>query len=284
MVQPFLTYELDLLLEAISDGTDTVGRTRALFRTAWSAAALVAPLLLGALLVSSDSYDRVFVAAAAALAPLIIFFNANRLPRGPSPKLVATKNSLRHILRNRDLSAVIAGNFFLYLFLAWAPLYAPLYLHDVVGIAWSNLGWMFAVMLLPYSLLEYPASWLADRYLGDKELMAVGFLVAGGGLAALAFVTPTTSLVNVLIILIVSRAGAALIEAMVDAHFFRRVSRRDINSVGIFRATWPLSFAIAPAIGSLLLLCGGYSALFLWTGACVTIGGTVCAFLIKDFK
>jgi MFS family permease len=283
-VQPFLSYSFDLLVEAVTADTATVGRTRALFRTVWSIAALAGPLLLGALLVDADSYGRIFIVAAATLAPLIIFFSANHLPKGPAPKFEHMKDTVRHIFRNRDLGAVTFGNLLLYLFLVWMPVYTPLYLHDVIGISWANLGWIFSVMLLPYIFLEYPASWIADRYVGDKEMMLGGFLIAGVSLAALAFLTPASSLVTILVILLCSRVGAALIEAMVDAHFFRRVSKRDINSVSVFRSVWPLAYFIGPILASGLLVCGGYSTLFLVTGAFIVIAGTASTLLIKDFK
>ena len=283
-VQPFLSYGFDLLLEATVAGNNTVGRTRALFRTAWNIAMLAAPLLLGALLVDSDSYGRIFIVAAAMLAPIVIFFTANRLPQGPAPKFAHMWGTFLHIVHNRDLAAVTFGNLLLYLFYVWMPLYTPVYLHDVLGIPWSSLGWIFAIMLIPYVVVEYPAGWIADRYLGDKELMLAGFLIAGGGLAALALLTPATPLLVILAILTGSRVGAALIEAMVEAHFFRRVSKRDINSVSVFRGVWPASYFIAPVAGSLLLVYGNYSVLFLCTGGFIAVFGIIATLLIKDFR
>jgi MFS family permease len=194
------------------------------------------------------------------------------------------QNTLRHIVRNRDLAAVTVGNLVLYLFYVWAPLYVPVYLHDVLGFPWTSLGLIFSVMLIPYVIVEYPAGWIADRYLGDKELMFGGFLIAGASLAALSVVTATTPLVVILIILTISRVGSALTESMVEAHFFRRVSKRDINSVSVYRSVWPLSYIIAPIIGGFLLIHGGYHTFFLVTGALVMAGGGIATLLIKDFR
>ena len=60
-IQPFLSYEFDLLLEATIVDENTTGRVRAVFRTAYNTAALAAPLLLGALLANSNDYGRVGV-------------------------------------------------------------------------------------------------------------------------------------------------------------------------------------------------------------------------------
>ena len=283
-MQPFLSYQFDLLLEATVADMSTTGRVRALFRTAWSVAALAAPLLLGALLAQSDSYGRVFIAAAAMLVPIVVLFATKSLPKGPAPRFAHMQDTFVSILRDRDLAAVTFGNLLLYLFYVWMPLYTPIYLHGVLGISWSDLGWLFAVMLIPYVVIEYPAGWVADRFLGDKELMLAGYLIAGGATATLAFFTPTTSLIVILAALIISRIGSALVESMVEAHFFRRISKRDINSVSVFRGVWPLSYIIGPVVGSVILIYGGYTALFLLTGGFIAIAGVLTTLFIKDFR
>ena len=93
-------------------------------------------------------------------------------------------------------------------------------------------------MLIPYVLIEYPAGWIADRFIGDKEFMFVGFLIAGASLASISLLTPTSSLFLILCILVMSRAGGALIESMTEGHFFRRVSEKDINSISVFRGVY----------------------------------------------
>jgi MFS family permease len=283
-VQPFLAYQFDLLIEATFTDSNATGRVYSLFRTAWNTAALAAPLLLGALLANSDSYGRIFLACAAMLAPLVILFTIRKLPASPAPQLTRMGDTLRTIFHNRDLSAVMVGNLLLYLFLVWMPLYTPVYLHNVLGVSWTNLGWIFAIMLIPYVVVEYPAGWIADRYLGDKEMMFVGFIIAGAGLAALAWLTPTSSLLTILLILTGSRVGAALVESMVNAHFFRRISKRDVNSVSVYRSVWPLSYLIAPLVGSVLLVYGSYSTFFISTGAFIIVAGVTATLLIKDFQ
>lgn len=282
-LQPLLAYELDLLLEATVAEEGTTGRVRTIFLTAWNIASLIAPLFVGVLLANSDAYGRIFLAAVAALVPFVVLFAARRLPRGAPLSPSPMRETLNCILRDRDRTAVIVGHLVLYLFYIWAPLYVPIYLHNVLGISWSNLGWMFSVMLIPYVLIEYPAGWIADRVLGDKELMIAGFLIAGGALASVSILTTTTPIFLILLILIGSRVGAALIESMNEGHFFRRVSERDINSVSIFRGVWPLADVIGPIVGSLILVFGNYQLLFVLTGGFVGLAGVAVTLLIKDF-
>lgn len=283
-LQPFLSYELDLLLEAASSGAGMAGRVRALFLTAWNAGAFIAPLLIGALLANSDAYGRVFIAAAAALVPFIVLFAARRLPTGAIPEPSPMSETLACIFHNRDLAAVSVAHIVLWFFYVWAPLYGPIYLHSVLGFSWADLGWIFSIMLIPYVLLEYPAGWLADRFIGDKEMMLAGFLVAGAALSSLGLLTSSSSLTLVLCILIVSRSGAALIESMTEGHFFRRVTARDVNSVSFFRGAWPLAYVIGPIIGSTILFFGSYQLLFLLTGGFIAIAGSIATLMVKDFR
>lgn len=283
-LQPFLAYELDLLLEATVTEKSTMGRVRSMFLTAWNAAALAAPLLIGALLVRSDAYSHVFLAAAIALVPFITLFAARRLPEVKTPQLPHMIDTLRCILRDRDLAAVTFGHLLLYLFFIWAPLYVPVYLHAELGIPWSELGWIFFVMLLPYVLIQYPSGVLADRYIGDKEMLFAGFFLAGISLAAVGLFSSATPLIVIAGVLIASRVGSALIESMTEGHFFRRVSEKDINSVSVFRGIWPLANLAAPIVGSLILLFGNYQLLFFLTGGFIALAGVGATAFIRDFR
>ncbi len=283
-LQPFLAYQLDLLLEAASAEASTTGRVRALFLTAWNIAALLAPLLIGALLIQGDEYNRVFLAAAGVLIPFVVLFTARKLPKGNPPVLSRMGDTLRCIMRDRDLAAVTFGHLLLYLFFIWAPLYVPVYLHTELGIPWSELSWIFFVMLVPYVLIQYPSGVIADKFLGDKELMFGGFLLAGVSLAAVSLFTSSTPLVLIALVLVASRAGAALMESMTEIHFFRRVSERDANSISIFRGAWPLANLIAPVVGSLILIFGNYEMLFAITGGFIAIAGVGATLFIKDFR
>jgi len=282
-MQPFVSYELDLLLEAVPTEKSMVGRVRTIFLTAWNVGALAAPLLLGALLANSNNYGRVYLAAAAVLIPCIILLNSRNLPKASAPKLSHMQDTLVCISHDRDFSAVTFAHFLLYLFYIWAPLYVPIYLHSVLAIPWSELGWMFSLMLIPYALVEYPAGWVADRFLGDMKPMLAGFLIAGLALASFSLLSPSSPLILVLVILISSRVGAALIESMTEGHFFRRISDQDINTMSIFRGIWPLANVIGPVVGSLILYFGNFQIFFLLTGGFLVVAGSIATLRIQDF-
>jgi MFS family permease len=283
-LQPFLSYQLDLLIEAMTKSPAESGRVRASFLMVWNAAGLLIPLLLIVLFSLRADYAIVFLAAACALIAFIILFSLCTLPAGAAPSQSSLWESLLCIRNDRDLLATASAHLLIYLFLSFTTLYVPFYLHSILGIPWSTLGWMFSVMLLPYLLLAYPAGWLADRVLGDKELLGMGFIIAGSSLFALGFTSASSSLAFILIILVGSRIGAVLAESMIAGHFFRKISEQDVESIVIYRSSWPLATLLAPVLGSLLLLFGTITTLFFSMGIGIAVIGILITLSISDFR
>lgn len=283
---PIIQYFLDLLLEATNAGVNETGRVRTAYITAGNIALIIAPLVIGWLLGDGNAYWRIFLLAGVTLAPFIALFLIEPLPEerdvSTHPKIIDT---CKCMIQDLDLRAASFANLVLQLFYHLAPLYIPLYLHSVLGIPWSELGWMFMVMLLPFVLLEYPAGYIADRWLGDKELLITGFVIIGLAFGALAFVTTQTPLYILVTILVVSRVGAALVEAMVEGHFFRRVSATDTNTVSVYRMARPLSALIAPVAASVLLfLTESYAVFFITSGFVIVALGVLSARQVQDVR
>jgi len=283
-MQPFAAYALDVLFEAAMSDKAAAGQERTEFLTASNLGTLIAPLVLAAVLDGTNDYVRVFAAAGAIIIPFLVLLAVRTLPSGRVPRPSHMEDTLVCMVKDPDLGAVTFAHFLLYLFYAWAPLYSPIFLHSVLGIPWSTLGWMFAVTVTPYVLLEYPAGWLADRFIGDKKLMYAGFVFAGAGLFLLGTLTSGSPIILILVILVGSRIGTSLIESMTEGHFFRRVSEEDVNSISVFRGIWPLANIIGPVAGSLLLSFGDYHSLFISTGAFLLIAGVVTTSLITDVR
>lgn len=281
---PLIGYQLDLLLEATVREETTTGRVRAAFITAASIGLVLAPLAIGIVLGEGNAYHNVFFAAAASLAPFIVLFLIEKLPQGVTPIPSKLASALVCMWKDRDLRAVTLAYVVLQMFFNLAPLYASLYLHTELGIPWSDLGWIFAFALVPFIFLEYPAGWLADRFIGDKELLIGGFVVMGISFALLAMVTVATPLMIIFGILLMTRVGAAFAEAMIEGHFFRRVSERDASTVGVFRMMRPVGALVAPVAASLILALGNYTDLFILTGGLITFLGVIATLSMRDVR
>lgn len=281
---PILSYQLDLLLEAVTDEEGTTGRVRTLFITAGSVALLLAPLIIGWVLDGTEAYGRVFLFASLSLTPFIALFFFERLPHGEPPHVSKIATTVACTWANPDLRAAALGNGVLQFFFHLAPLYIPLYLHTVLGFPWSDLGWVFAIMLLPFVFLEYPAGVIADKWLGDKEMLIAGFVITGIAFGALALVTASTPLLIIAAILFVSRIGAALVEAMVEGHFFRSVTERDVSTITVYRMMRPVGALVAPLFASLLLITENYLLFFIVSGALIVALGIIVTIPLRDVR
>ena len=280
---PLSAFLLDLLLEAATSDEAESGMIRTAFLTVGSIALVSTPLVIGFLLGPAEAYERVFLAAAIVLTPLIALVASERLPEKSAPVLGNFMATLACCFKSKDLRATTLAFLVLQIFYTLAPLYIPLYLHEVLGIPWTELGWIFAVMLLPFVFVQFPAGYVADRWLGDKELLFGGFVVLGTSFALVSLITESTSLVLIALLLFLTRVGAALVEAMTDSHFFRRVSALDTETITLFRMMRPLGTLIAPLIGGVLLV-SGYPALFIVSGALIVAIGVLVTLPLVDVR
>lgn len=283
-IPSLIAYQFDLLLEATMLEDTNTGRVRNLFLTATNLALIVAPLITGALLADSDSYARIFLLAAVCMTPFLALFLLEKLPAIPPPSIRAVRETCICLWADADLRATAFASLVLRFFYGLAPFYVSLYLHTQLGFAWSDLGWVFAVMLLPFVLVMYPVGHIADMWLGDKELMIAGFITLALSFAAVGLITASTPLILIAAILFMTRVGGAVVEATTEAHFFRKISARDANSVGVYRMTSPLASLVAPLIGSALLVTGNYLLFFFVSGGLILVLGVASALAIKDFR
>jgi MFS family permease len=160
-------------------------------------------------------------------------------------------------LRGVFIAAVALNIFF-----SAAVLYIPLYLHQSLGMTWTQLGWVFSFMLLPFILFEIPVGLTADKYLGEKEMMFIGLLILFSSLLLFFYIKIPSPLLWA-IALFFSRIGAAMVEATRDTYFFKHVSSKDTGFINIFRMTIPIGYLIGATIGSLTLFFLPINAIFL---------------------
>jgi len=137
-------------------------------------------------------------------------------------------------------------------------------------------------MLIPFVLFEIPFGYLADKILGEKEIMVTGFIITGCATIAL-FIFGEKSLIIMAGILFISRIGASAIESMSETYFFKKVSGSDTNIISFFRITTPLAFVVTPLIAGAILVYTSYGHIFLILGIC-TLLGAIPALLIVDTK
>jgi MFS family permease len=271
---PLIAYTLDLLLENATLNENETGAMRGLFLTAGNVALVGAPLLAGVILDQTEHYAHLFFAAAVALAIFmgLLITRKRHLADLQLAKAASLAETLRCILADRETRSVIVANTMLQCFFIWEPVYIPLYLHLSLGMPWDVLGPLFALMLVPYLLIELPMGFLEDRFRGGRLVMTLGFVVLAVSLAAFALVGTGTHLLVIAAILVAMSVGAALIEITAQTSFFRNVGGKDAETVSFFRMTRPLGMLVGPVIGSFLLGLMPLEYVFIPLGALTLLG------------
>lgn len=261
-----LWINLDLLIESFSKDSST-GLTRTIYFTAINLSYIIAPSL-SSYIINRGGYYLVFLIAAIVLIPFLVIFLKKSVALGDT-----VHNSIRKIrpaLFKMKTDANLRGVFLiatlLNLFYSSAVVYIPLYLHKNLGFAWSDLGIMFSIMLLPFLIFEIPSGWLADKYWGEKEMMNTG-------LAIIAF-----SLIMFFLIdshnpwlwgslLFLSRIGASLVEAMKETYFFKMVDAKDLGLINLFRTSGPWGYLAGTTLA--LLVVHFYSLPYVFLAAAI---------------
>ena len=253
-----IRYLLDVLLEQYSDDRST-GSTRGLYMTAYNLAWLASPFLVGRILeIYPERYSLIFfLTLPAMLLALIITIVAlkekDRKEFRLSSPLQAIKKLWRSSNKNdADVKKILAIDFLLHFFYAIMVVYSPIYLHEVIGLTWSQIGIIFTFMLLPFVLFELPLGRLADKYLGEKELLIASIILSAIATASIPLVSGQSLIVWGLI-LFLTRTGAAGIEIMKETYLFKKIDSQNADIIAVSRNNIPLAYLIGPLFATVFL-------------------------------
>lgn len=280
--QTLLFLVIDILIEHAADHA-SMGRIRGLYLTACNMGFMIAPLVAG-FLADRLGYSMLYTIAIAFVIPIWIL-----LLRIPSIKPEAEhhgsiKKHLYTFLKSKNIRGVYVANFLLQFFYCWMVIYTPIYLHEHLGLAWDTIGIIFTIMLSVFVILQTPLGYLADRVLGEKELIVGGFIIMGA--STLIFGTANLalfSLSGIAILLFITRIGASTIEVATESYFFKHIAPSDATCVGFFRNTYPIAYIIGPLLASALLQFIPIQSLFTILGI-ICIIGVLTVIKIKDTK
>lgn len=277
-----LWINMDIFLEAASSNNKT-GRIRTMYLTLTNIGWILVPIF-SAYLVKIGNYTLPFLISAVLTIPVffILLIKKRNLKISKKYKPEKIWKSFKKLWSDSNLKGVFIVATLLQLFYSVAVLYMPLYLNQNLGIPWSDLGWMFAVMLLPFALFQIPAGYLADKYFGEKEIMSIGLFIILVSLILFFFIESATLWIWAAA-LFMSRIGAALVESMRDTYFFKNVDASDVSFINLFRITGPLGYIIGSATALLFLLLLPLNYLFLIFAA-IMIPGFYYIGSIKDTK
>ncbi len=252
LIYPLILVSFDVFLERMVSDESTTGSIRGIFLTITNSALIIAPLTAGFLL-DGDGFRNMYFIAGAFLIPLFIiigwyFKGFTNLEY----EQIQYRNVINEFKEKKDLRNIFISYFSLRLFFSFMVIYTPLFLHNTIGFSFSEIGILFAIMLLPFALFEIPLGKIADKWLGEKEILVAGFIIAGLSTMAIPFIT-TSSFVIWATVLFITRIGASAIEIMTESHFFKHVNGEDVDTISLFRMLRPLGYIAGPMLGFVFL-------------------------------
>ncbi len=259
----------DIIIDQVAD-QDSMGKTRGTYLTALNMGYVIAPTITGFVL-ARMGFSALYVIAAVILVPLLILVVSSQSYSHVHISKTQIWRDLGKLFKSRDLRNIVIANFLLQFFYAWMVIYTPVYLHEVLLVPWDTIGHLFSVMLLAFILTQIPLGRIADRWIGEKYLLIVGFITIAIA-TSLLFFLPHFTLPLLAMVLFFTRIGASCVEVMTESYFFKKVPKTEAGTMSIFRNTYPIAYIIAPIIGSLIIMVAPHRYLFLVLSIIMLIG------------
>lgn len=227
---------LDVILEEHSSDGMT-GRVRGLHLTIMNAGLLLAPFL-STRVIDTHGFGGVFfgitLGYAVLFAAAILFL---RNGRAYSSARMDASDAWRKMLREKNLLRIYGISFSLEFFYMIMIIYSPIYLRSI-GASWTDIGILFTIMLLPFVIFQYPLGALADKRFGEKEFL-VFCLALGAVSVAVLGIFPSADFLFLGVVLFLTRVGAAGIEVLRDAYFYKQIDGEDDDLIAFFRTARP---------------------------------------------
>lgn len=285
IINPLLYLTIDIFSETLIGSNETgTGSKRGLTLTLMSTASVLGPLLMGLIVGGNDDnlHHTYYAAAGVFFVFIILILTRFRDFEDPQYKELKVLTALHSFWQHHDVRFVFLGQLLLQIFFSWAVIYIPLYLATVVGFSWETIGAITAVGLAAYVFLEWPIGYLADTRWGEKEMMAIGFLIISLTVAAVSFMA-TAPIIAWMGLMFMNRAGASLVEATGESYFFKHTTGSDANIMSFFRLTRPLGTIFGALLGSVTLLFLPFELSFVVLALCM-LPGIYFSSLITDTR
>ena len=264
IIVPLIVFNLDVFMEEhIGNDEGLTGTRRGLLLSLMSAVGAVSPFISSTLITLGDGFSYAYLASAFSLLPIIalllFYFKDFQDPLYTDLKPL---EAIRGFWKKKDIRAVFLVHFVLQIFFMAMVVFTPLYLISTIGLSWEQFGIIMLFGQAAYVLCEYPIGVIADKYIGEKEMMALGLMIMAVSTAWISFVD-TPDVLLWIIIMFITRVGASFVEVTTEVHFFKRTNSTDAQIISFFRVTRPLAYLVGAIISSLALLYLPFNLLFI---------------------
>ncbi len=281
---PLIVFNFDVFMEEqIGNDETSTGSRRGLLLTLTSLVAAISPLISSRIIDASGSFTNAYLLSAFALIPIaitLIFFFKDF--SDPEYNEIDPFAAIHTFWQNISIRNVFIARFMLQSFFMMMVVYTPLYLTKNIGLSWAEFGIVMFFAQLAYVFLEYPIGIIADKYIGEKEMMCLGFLILAVSTSWIAFVT-AASVLTWSVIMFATRVGASLVEVTTESYFFKQTKSDDAQVISFFRIARPLAYVVGAMIASLTLLYVPFNLLFI-VFALLMIPAMFLTLAIEDSK
>ncbi len=285
IVNPLIFLNLDIFSETIiGDDEESTGYKRGLVLALISMAAMIGPLIISPIAGPDEANLHYVYLVSAGVFTIFVLIVISRFGQFKDPPYRESKviSAVSDFWANTNIRFALAAQFMLQVCYAWSIIYVPLYLATVVGLSWEYIGITIAIGTLAFVLLEFPVGYIADRFIGETEMMAAGFFIMSVSMGFTSLIT-STSLFMWIIVMFALRVGASLVEATTESYFFKHTKGSDTEFLSFFRLSRPLAVIFGSLLGSASLLFFSFQYIFLVL-AVVLLSGIYFAYRLVDTK
>ncbi len=286
IVTPLIFFNLDIFIQKSTKKKRNTGSIRGIFLTISSFAFILTPTIVGNI-IEKSSFQNIYLISAFILIPFIALISFTFKKFVDPPYKIAPSASipfsLKRLVKDKNIGRIFMARIAFRVFTVWTLIYIPMYLSSHLNFLWSDIGAILTIMLLPYIILEYPLGILADKKIGEKEMLITGiFLMIMASVSFSIFTIPNFFFWAFL--LFIGRTGATASEIATESYFFKHVQDEDTEIISLFRMSRPLSYIIS-TIGALIALSFmEFQFMFIVLASLIAFFGLPFAFKIEDTK
>lgn len=286
IVVPLIFFSLDIFLKKSVKKKCDVGSVRGSFLAISSLAFALAPTFVGQI-IEKMSFQDVYLISALILVPFIalVSFAFKKFidPKYNLSSIASIPKSLKRLTKDKNITFILFAHTAYRVFTTWTLIYIPIYLSKHLYFPWSDVGTLLTIMLLPFLLFEFPLGKIADKKIGEKEILIGGFLTIITASVLFSIVTIPSFFIWA-VILFIGRTGSTASEVATESYFFKHVHCEDTEVISLFRMLRPLSYIIS-TLGALIALSFiPFQFMFLALAGLVAALGLPAAFKIEDTK
>ncbi len=206
----------------------------------------------------------------AAIFPFLLFLVSNLDPIVVKPHKAVSHNhtlpNIKSYFSDRNLVILYIASMGIIFWWVLFYTFIPLFMANS-GLNASQIGIVLALVTVPLILLEVPAGKLADKF-GYRKFLFLGFII----LAIAGLLASFSSIYFALGFIILGSFGAAFLEPLREAFFFKTVSAKDeADFYPVYKTALEVGRLMGLFLFSTILLYTNYNTLFLFVSFCVLI-------------